>query len=341
MGIVGVRTGVKAFSDKPQENVNKTSGFHSLSAQDMAKMGDQNVGDVLNKIADPNWVDPSKKMRTAGSDKMDKDAFMKLMLAQMKNQDPTNPMQSHEMAAQLAQFTSVEQMQNMNKNLEEMKMAQRPTESFQALNYIGKAVAGDSSKIMRQKGDVGHDVSFQLLSNADEVEIKIKNQNGEVIRKEVLGSLKKGDNQWSWNGQDERGHVVPSGEYTVVMDAKNQGAKVGLKTDFSGVISGINYTNEGPVLMVGTQTIKMRDVKKIIDPSLMQNDQKTQTSPKPDLQIQQAAANLNESAAVNLNSDAVKGAPDAALEPKSNLMEDIAMSNDMMAKVQKETSLKE
>jgi flagellar basal-body rod modification protein FlgD len=333
MGIVGVKTGIKAFSEKPQAGFTKSDGFQTMSANELSKMGDQNVGDILNKLSDPNWVDPSKKLRAVGNDKMDKDAFMKLMLAQMKNQDPTNPMQSHEMAAQLAQFTSVEQMQNMNKNLEEMKMAQRPTESFQALNYIGKAVSGDSSKILRQKGDTFHDVSFQLTNNADEVEVKIKNANGEVIRKEVLGGLKQGDNVWNWNGQDERGHSVASGDYTVIVEAKNAGAKVGVKTDFSGTISGINYTNEGPVLMVGTQTIKMRDVKKIIDPSLMQNDQKTSGLQKPDLQTQQGAAKSKE--------ETVEGAPDAALLPQSNLMDDIAMSNEMMAKVSKETSLKE
>src|SRR5690606_35195937 len=107
-------------------------------------LGGQDVGEFLNKIADPNWVDPQKRFRATGNDKLDKEAFMKLMLAQMKNQDPTNPMKSHEMAAQLAQFSSVEQLSNINTTLTAMQAGQKPTESFQALNFIGKAVAGDS-----------------------------------------------------------------------------------------------------------------------------------------------------------------------------------------------------
>jgi flagellar basal-body rod modification protein FlgD len=63
----------------------------------------------------------------------------------MKNQDPTNPLKSHEMAAQLANFSSLEQMQNMNSTLTELKNGQKPSENYQALNLIGKAVAGDSS----------------------------------------------------------------------------------------------------------------------------------------------------------------------------------------------------
>lgn len=77
---------------------------------------------------------------------MDKDAFMKLMLAQMKHQDPTNPMQSHELAAQLAQFSSVEQLQNLNTTMTDMRNGQKPSESFQALNFIGKAVSGGLGK---------------------------------------------------------------------------------------------------------------------------------------------------------------------------------------------------
>jgi flagellar basal-body rod modification protein FlgD len=122
----------------------------------------------------PNWIDPSKKARTVGNSNLDKDAFFKLMLAQMKNQDPTNPLKSHEMAAQLANFSSLEQMQNINKTLGEMKEGQKPSENFQALNLIGKAVAGDSSKVIRGLNDKDHDFKFNLPMDASEVGIKVR-----------------------------------------------------------------------------------------------------------------------------------------------------------------------
>ncbi|MGE5087339.1 MAG: flagellar hook capping FlgD N-terminal domain-containing protein, partial [Bacillota bacterium] len=101
MTMVNAKLGVNAFgatSQKP-ESINTPN---TLSAQDKAKVGEEDLGAVANKLSDPNWTDPSKKVRTAGNPNLDKDAFFKLMLAQMKNQDPTNPMKSHEMAAQLA-----------------------------------------------------------------------------------------------------------------------------------------------------------------------------------------------------------------------------------------------
>ena len=211
MAVMGLKTGTKSWSESPQNEIAKPDTTSNISAADQKRFGDQGVGDVLNKLADPNWVDPSKKVRAVGNPTLDKDSFMKLMLAQMKNQDPTNPMKSHEMAAQLAQFTSVEQMQNMNTTLTDMKNGQKPSEGFQALNFIGKAVSGDSSKLVRARGDKTHDFGFILPDSARDVTIKVRNADGDIVRKVDLKDLKKGQNSWQWNGQDERGLPAPAG----------------------------------------------------------------------------------------------------------------------------------
>ena len=330
MAVMGVKTGVKAWGDTKSAAIesSRSEMANNLGAEDMQKLGADNVGDLLNKIADPNWVDPSKKPRGVGNDKLDKDAFMKLMLAQMKNQDPTNPMKNHELAAQLAQFSSVEQMTNMNTTLTEMKAAQKPAESFMALNFIGKAVAGDSAKLVRAKGDSNHDFGFNLPDNAKDVEIKVQNENGEIIRKVSLKDLKKGENKWVWNGQDDNGRAAPAGEYNFFATATNPGGKkLSVKTDFEGTITGVNYTNEGPVLLVGSQSVKLKDVKKIIDPSLKSNDQKSQTGPQPDLKSVKTSLENESNAKAG---DPVKAGP-------SKLMSSVGMSNGMMAKLDKET----
>lgn len=346
MGTMGVKLGTKAFG-QTNEKVTGTANLPSnLGAQDMAKLNGENVGDVLNKVADPNWVDPSKKMRTVGNDKLDKDAFFKLMIAQMKNQDPTNPLKPHEMSAQLATFSSLEQMQNMNTTLNEMKNGQKPMEQFQALSLIGKAVAGDSAKLVRAKGDKEHDFRFNLPKMATDVTIKVSNSEGEVVRTYNLKDLKEGENKITWNGQDEKGAAQRPDEYTFAIEAKgSDGKKVAVKTDFSGTISGINYTPEGPVLLVGNQTIRLRDVRKIVDAGLMKNDQKVSDVTSQDLKALAAAAE-NEK---NTDGEASKAAPavkkpesqeaGAAEEtPKSKLMDNVSLSRGMMSKLQKETA---
>ncbi|MGZ3746090.1 MAG: flagellar hook assembly protein FlgD [Pseudobdellovibrionaceae bacterium] len=333
MGTMGVKLGTKAFGEiqgsPSTSEINNTT--KNLSVKDQKVFGDQSVGDVLNKLADPNYVDPSKKMRTVGNDKLDKDAFFKLMIAQMKNQDPTNPLKSHEMAAQLANFSGLEQRQNMNNTLTEMKMGQKPQENYQAINLIGKAVGGDSSKVTRSSGDKEHEFRFSLPMAASEANIKVYNAEGEVVRSYDLKALKQGENKITWNGQDDRGQNMNPGEYRFAIEAKAGEKKIAVKTDFDGIITGINYTNEGPVLLIGNQSIKMRDVRKITDPSLMSNDQKATDVTAQDLKKE---ATMPETKKED-KKETAKAAPSMALA-KNNIMENVGLSREMMSKLAKE-----
>jgi len=340
MSTMGVKLGTKAFGDiqgtTPTADMNNQPKNLSVGDQQKA-FGDQNgnVGDYLNKLADPNWVDPAKKMRTTGNDKLDKDAFFKLMIAQMKNQDPTNPLKSHEMAAQLANFSSLEQMQNMNASLNDLKNGMKPQENYQALNLIGKAVSGDSSKVTRNVNDKEHEFKFNLPMDTTEANIKVYNADGEVVRSYDLKGLKKGDNKITWNGQNDKGQNQNPGDYRFAIEAKAGEKKIAVKTDFDGVITGINYTQEGPVLMVGNQSIKMRDVRKITDPSLMSNDQKVQDVTLQDLKKQAPTEETKKEA----SNESAKAAPSVAANnaaPKSNIMDNVGLSRELMTKLAKE-----
>lgn len=349
MGTMGVKLGTKAFGDtqgtSPSSAINNPT--RTLSVGDEKKVGDQDLGAMLNKMADPNWVDPSKKMRTTGNDKLDKDAFFRLMVAQMKNQDPTNPLKSHEMAAQLANFSSLEQMQNMNSTLTEMKNAQKPAENFQALNLIGKAVAGDSAKLTRAPGDKDHEFKFSLPMDATDVAVHVRDAEGQVVRSYTMKAMKQGENKITWNGQDDKGKTLPAGEYQFAVEAKQGEKKMSVKTEFEGVITGINYTSEGPVLLVGNQSVRMRDVRKITDPSLMKNDQKVNDVSVQDLKKQPLPGKTNtegnkESATaapanpVQEDTTAAQPAP-AATVAKNNIMDNVGLSREMMTRLMKET----
>lgn len=334
MTMVNPRLGVNAFGATTTKAESTTAMANTMSAPDKAKTGEEDLGSVANKLADPNWTDPSKKVRTVGNPSLDKDAFFKLMLAQMKNQDPTNPMKSHEMAAQLANFSSLEQMQNMNKTLEELKNGQKPAENFQALNLIGKAVAGDSSRVVRSLNDKDHDFRFSLPMEASEVSVKVRDADGTVVRTYNLKGLKPGENKLTWNGEDERGLKAPVGEYQFIAEAKtSDGKKMGIKTDFDGVITGVSYSAEGPVLNVGNQAIRFRDVKQITDPRLMRNDQNIKDVTNLDLKKDDATGQTKKEG--NVGSDKASTAP--APVAKSKIMDTVGLSRDMMEKIAKET----
>ncbi len=332
MTMVNAKLGVNAFGATQTKPEN--TGSSNMSATEMAKLGEENVGAVLNKIADSNWTDPSKKVRATGNSNLDKDAFFKLMIAQMKNQDPTNPMKSHEMAAQLANFSSLEQMQNMNKTLDEMKNGQKPAENFQALNLIGKAVAGDSSKVVRGVNDKDHDFRFSLPMEASEVTVKVRNSEGNIIRTYNLKGLKMGDNNLNWNGEDDKGQKTLPGEYSFMAEAKGtDGNKIAIKTDFDGVITGVSYSPDGPVLNVGKQAIRFRDVKQITDPRLMKNDQNVKDVTNLDLKKDDVIAQTNKEG----SKEQTTPTPAVAMA-KSNIMENVGLSREMMDKIAKETA---
>jgi flagellar basal-body rod modification protein FlgD len=271
---MSAKIGNKPFADRKDTNfITKDSGVKTISALDEQKLNGQGIDEVLNKIADPNWVDPKKKMRAVGDQQMDKNAFMKLMLTQMKNQDPTSPIQAHEMAAQLAAFTSVEQLQNLNTTMQDMKKEQSPSVNFQALNFIGKTASGDSSQILRQKDDKTHDLKFTLGKECSTVNLKIRNSQGETVRILELKDLKAGSNSITWNGQNDRGTDVPPDNYEVLIEAKDKAEhKVMAETKFDGLITGVNFSAQGPILIIGNQSIPLADVKKISDPRMINPD---------------------------------------------------------------------
>lgn len=341
MSVMNSKIGVNAFGNTQTKAVSSNSTANTISNEQLKALGAENVGELLNKVSDPNWVDPNKKPRAVGNDKLDKDAFFKLMLAQMKNQDPTNPLKSHEMAAQLASFSSLEQMQNINTTLNELKAGQKPQEQFQVLNLLGKAVAGDSAKVVRNKGDKNHDLFFTLPVKAKEVDIKVKAADGSIVKTYKLNNLKEGENRITWSGEDDKGSPAVAGEYTFSVEAKNdQGAKLAVKTDFEGVISGVNYTPEGPVLLIGNQSIRLRDVKKIIDPGLLkptnENPLTSEQMLPADNNVSGVQGNKVQTKPLPQKKEVknVQGAPEAP-QP-NNLLNNVGLSSEMMAKLEKE-----
>lgn len=335
---IGMKVGTKTWSDKPaEEDIHNVS---TLSDAQKKKLGEEDLGAVLNKASNPNWVDPSKKVKGVGNSQLDKDAFFKLMLTQLKNQDPTNPLKNHEMAAQLAQFSTLEQMSNMNTTLTKIEGKNKDPEAFQALNLIGKTVAGDSSKVTRSQFDDNHDFNFNLPQDAADAKIKVTNAKNEVVREYKLNNLKAGANKISWNGMGDKGDKQPVGEYMFQIEATGaNGQKQQVQTEFKGVISGLSFSPEGPILQVGKQTIKMRDVRQITDPSLMSNDQNVKDLTSLDLKKGEQAAQTGntQQQATNASTHMKAETKDAKAGPTSNVMTDVAMSREMMNKLQKET----
>lgn len=269
---MNVKTGIQTWSNSQQRTDFKTDGAQTVSALDREKhLAGEDIGDTLNKVADPNYVDTSKKLRMTGNNQLGKDAFMTLLLTQMKNQDPTNPLKSHEMAAQLAQFTSLEKLANIDTGIENLRKDARPDQNLQALSFIGKTVTTDNSKVSHVEATDAHDIRFSLPQDSAHTSVLIKDSTGTVIRKLEFKNLKTGKNEINWNGKTDEGTTAAVGDYTAEFDAKaSNGKKLFVESKVEGMITGVNFTAQGPLLMIGKQAVSMSEVKTISDPSLKQ-----------------------------------------------------------------------
>lgn len=329
--MINVKGGTKTWSDAPQRTDFKSDGAQNMSAADKSKFFDgESIGDTLNRVADPNFVDESKKMRTTGNNQLGKDAFMTLLLTQMKNQDPTNPLKSHEMAAQLAQFTSLEKLHNINDGIEGLRKDNQPNHNLQALAFIGKSVMTDNSKVVRGSPDERHDVRFNLPADAQKVTMQVKDASGNVIRTIETKSMKAGKNEMNWNGMTEEGVPAPVGDYSVSLEAvASNGRKLFVETKTEGIISGVNFTPRGPQLLVGRQVINMSDVKSISEPNLQaQQELSTPSTPAPT----EASSESPKKGEVKAETR-TDGAKRARLSQGS--LEDAAMTQDFINKLNK------
>ncbi|MFC1583262.1 flagellar hook assembly protein FlgD [Candidatus Neomarinimicrobiota bacterium] len=182
------------------------------------------------------------------------DEFMTLLIAQLENQDPLAPMQSHEMAAQLAQFGSLESLNNIDQQLGEsldvdMVMTQAINNTM-AANLIGREVTAVGDSAVLNDGDAT--LHFKLEDPASNVNITIYDESGQAVRIIRRTDLSDGEQIIEWNGTDDSGRLLSDGVYhfgIAAIDA--EGNAVNAVTTASGTITGVSYETGMAVLLVG------------------------------------------------------------------------------------------
>ena len=213
----------------------------------------------VSKAADPM----SKADAPQGSNKLGKDEFLKLMMAQLSQQDPTAPSDSNAFVAQLAQFTSLEQMQNMNSSLESLLVGQTSANNTNALNLVGKDIVYKTDQINLGDGSQAT-AGAKLSADAASVTAVITDSNGKIVRTLKLGGHAAGDVEIDWDGKDESGSTCKPGKYTVAITAADaKGNSVSLDQRATGQVTGVSFENGYPEVIVGDQHLKMSDIVEI------------------------------------------------------------------------------
>lgn len=196
-----------------------------------------------------------------------KDQFLKLLIEQIKNQDPLSPMQNTEFTAQMAQFSSLEQLYNVNSNLGKLAQSNAAVSSAQAMGMIGKTVKAAGNSIEVTGGNPSQ-VSFTLPKDSAATKVIISDAKGQLVASIDAGALKTGDNTVAWDGRDASGAPVADGVYTYTVDARNLGGEaVQAATFLNGTVRSVSMENNNTYLNIGNTRVLVGDVMEVANPA--------------------------------------------------------------------------
>lgn len=196
-----------------------------------------------------------------GKTEMDQSDFLTLMTAQLKNQDPFEPVDNTQMVAQMAQFSSLSGITEMNTTLKAISDKLAGTSLGDALGYVGKTVlTAGSTAYPRTTGGIAGAVA--LADNATDVSVTISDSNGKTLKTMVLGAQDKGAVAFDWDGVTESGDPAGEGPFTVKVTARNADGAVSATPLVWAPVSTVSLGSDGqPVLTLpGIGEIALSDV---------------------------------------------------------------------------------
>ena len=197
---------------------------------------------------------------------LDKDAFLKLFVTQMRNQDPLNPDNSAQMAAQLAQFHGLEQMMNVNKNLEKMQTEAAVGRAVGLIGFVGKDVHLDNGKLFVSKGKVATDAVMKLAGPANQVSLELRDGSGSVVATKALGPMNAGEHKVEWEGKGKDGKPLLDGAYTFsVMATDMRGQAVAAPITSTVKITGVDLKDPGGAFYTPLGKIGVTEVAAVGD----------------------------------------------------------------------------
>lgn len=202
------------------------------------------ISDVTATSVDVSGVTKQK------TDGLGRDAFLKLLVAQLSHQDPLKPTDGTEFVTQLAQFSAVEQAVSQTARLDTLSAQLTGISANESVSLIGKQVTVRGQNLLYD-GTNAATATVKLGGAAAEVKVTVTDASGKVIRTINLGSKPAGPLDVSWDGRDDAGRQVGAGGYSFSVSAKSTtGASVEVQKDVTGVVQKVTFDKGYPVVVL-------------------------------------------------------------------------------------------
>lgn len=193
------------------------------------------------------------------------DEFLKLMIAQLKNQDPMKPMEDGQFLSQLAQFDSASGIRELQKTFTDLSSSLQSSQALQATSMVGRSVlvASESAHL----GAEGMTMNIELTEPSEQLLVGIYDEKGQVVRQVNLGAQEAGMVGLKWDGLSENGTSLPKGEYYIKAQSMNGGENVAVKTYAVARVDSVTIGQAGRGLMLnlaGMGSATLSEVKQIM-----------------------------------------------------------------------------
>lgn len=191
--------------------------------------------------------------------------FLRLMVAQIKNQDPMQPMTNGDFLGQMAQFSANDGINNMQNSLAQLTSSLQSNQALQASALVGRKVMVNSNKLnLPAEGEVK--AAVNLPSGVSQLTASVYNEAGELVRSIPLGQPTPGLKEFSWDGMNQKGERAAAGSYTFKVTGQYNGQDVALKPLVTANVDSVSLSNqnEGVKLnLAGIGTVLLSDVQQI------------------------------------------------------------------------------
>ncbi|MFQ5427401.1 MAG: flagellar hook assembly protein FlgD [Thermodesulfobacteriota bacterium] len=197
-----------------------------------------------------------------GNETVSSDMFLKLLVTQLKNQDPLSPTDNTAFVAQLAQFSSLEGINNLNENFVGVSESMDSLGNFGTANLIGRnvTVKGDSFRFQGAPTSLG----YELKNGAETVRLKVFDSSGRLVDTSTTNNLPAGTHVFAWDGLDDNGNPFPTGEYSfTVTTGDGQGNELPLETYISGAVEGVDFFGDEAKISIDGAMFSANDIKEI------------------------------------------------------------------------------
>ncbi len=216
--------------------------------------GSASAATTSNVAASASGSDPGKALATLSGNFQN---FLQMLMTQLKNQDPTSPMDTNQFTTELVQFSSVEQQISTNSNLAQLIQLTQGDTIIQSSSLLGKGVAVQSASLPLQNGTGA--VQFTAAAG-QKIVVNVSDSKG-ALQKTTQFAAVQGTNNWIWDGTNNVGNPLPDGVYQVAVVTAG-GGSAGTAVPFSvvGTATGVKVQNNAVQLQLGGVTVPFSSI---------------------------------------------------------------------------------